>query len=179
MPTLAAACLVLCNTSIAESYEEKVQASLSAIGQPIAAIDFISLDGQPRAFNALVGKPSVVYFFASWCAPCYKTLHDIEQIRQQQKVSVTLVAIALDEDSTAVAEMIKQTGFTGETWLANSGAKPLKKRLFANAYKVLPYVVQLDSDLVLVDHSYDIKSLSQWQAVLVNGEQLSQASVGK
>ncbi|REL31716.1 TlpA family protein disulfide reductase [Thalassotalea euphylliae] len=175
--SLSAACVVFSNASVANSYEEKVQKSLAAIGQPIEAIDLASLDGQSRSFSELQGRASVIYFFASWCAPCYKTLRDIEQIRQQ-KLDVNLVVIALDDDKSAVSAMLKKTGFTGETWLANDGAKPLKTRLFANAYKVLPYVIKLDSNLVLVEHSYDIKSLAQWQEVLAAGKPLSQATLG-
>lgn len=178
MLSLPTVFLVFSSTSIAiaESYEEKIQKSLAAIGQPIAAINLTSLDGKSHSFSELQGTASVVYFFASWCAPCYKTLRDIEQVREQQTLGVKLVAIALDDDRDAVGTMLKKTGYTGETWLANEGAKSLKARMFANAYKVLPYVIKLSSNLVLVEHSYDIKSFAQWQGVLVAGKPLSQAT---
>ena len=61
---LVAVCLLFSSTSMAESYEEKVQASLKAIGQTIEPINLISLDGQHHTFNELRGSSSIIYFFA-------------------------------------------------------------------------------------------------------------------
>lgn len=159
----------------ADTYEEKIAKSKLALGQPIERIELVDLAGSVRSFDELHGQKTVLYFFASWCAPCYKSLSNIEQVSQEETTKVNLIAVALDDDLVAVKEQLAKTQFTGEVWVASSGREPLSNRLFGNFVKVLPYVIRLDENTSIIEQSYDISKKQEWQRILLSGASLKGA----
>lgn len=167
--------LILLSGNIsAQSWEQKVASSLAYIGKPIQQIEMIDSKGNDRSFDELKQQKTVIYFFASWCAPCFDSLKKIEELSANNEVKVNLIALALDNDKSAVQAMIERAGFTGAVWLATEGEKPLQERFFANGYQALPYTVVLDEELVLVEASYNVDLESQWAALLINEHSLEQ-----
>ncbi|QYK12315.1 TlpA family protein disulfide reductase [Shewanella rhizosphaerae] len=160
-------CLTFAINVHADSYDQKVNASLKDIGKQITNIELINTEGQPKTFMDLKGTTYIVYFFASWCSPCYKSLKNIEQIRITNDLSINILGVALDDDRDAVSKMLKDTGFKGEVWISKEGRVPLLNRMFGNAYKALPYVIKVDENMIIKEHSYDISSKEHWEKVLV------------
>jgi len=63
----------------------------------------------------LRGKPVIVSYWTSWCAPCKNEMQILEKVYQQyQDQGVIVVAVnAIEQDSLgAVSEMINQLGLT-------------------------------------------------------------------
>lgn len=73
-----------------------------------AAIVFLA--GSARSFDELQGKDSVLYFFASWCLPCYKSMATVQQLSEQGAFKVQFVAVALDDDEQGIRRMLDKTG---------------------------------------------------------------------
>jgi thiol-disulfide isomerase/thioredoxin len=150
--------------------------SFSSIAQePIQRIDLVDLAGTTHSFDDLEGNETVLYFFASWCAPCFETLTTLQQLSEENPFKVKLLAVALDSDTNGVVSMLNTTGFTGEVWLASEGIWALQKRYFGNERRALPYVVRLDENTNMLESGYGLDDAA-WKAVLVNGYSINAAS---
>jgi len=53
------------------------------------------LDGQPRGLNTWAGKPMIVNFWATWCAPCLREIPMLKEF-QAAHPQVQIVGIAMD-----------------------------------------------------------------------------------
>ncbi|MBA6251826.1 TlpA disulfide reductase family protein [Colwellia sp. MB3u-55] len=145
----------------------------SVVNKPIQRIDLIDLQGSRHSFDELKGNDTVIYFFASWCTPCYKSLMTLEQVTANKQLPINLLAIALDEDIDEINRMLIKIGFTGKVWIASEGKMALQKRYFGNERRAVPYVVKLDRDTNIIERSYKLNQLTQWQSVLRDGVSLN------
>ncbi|WP_440055247.1 TlpA family protein disulfide reductase [Pseudoalteromonas sp. T1lg65] len=146
------------------------------LGKPIQRIELFDLSGKNHSFDELKSQQTVIYFFASWCAPCYPTLSLLENFTHDQTTKTRLLAIALDEDIEGVQAMVEKTGFTGNLWLAKAGTSLIQQRFFGNENRVVPFILKLDADTNIIERSYKLDKLEQWQAVLIGGNSLKMAS---
>ena len=74
-------------------------------GGPLDAT-FTKLDGGQSSFAVYRGKPVVVNFFASTCAPCVQEMPDLEQLHQQLGDKVAFLGIDVQETATAAAAFL-------------------------------------------------------------------------
>ncbi|WP_016954315.1 TlpA family protein disulfide reductase [Catenovulum agarivorans] len=153
----------------AESYQD-------VLGKPIQRIELFDLSGKSHTFDELKNRETVIYFFASWCAPCYPTLSLLENFAHENDVKPRLLAIALDEDLDGIKAMVAKTGFTGTLWVAKDGTTSIQQRYFGNENRVVPFVLKLDSDTNIIERSLKLDQFQQWQAALVEGKTLKEAS---
>jgi cytochrome c biogenesis protein CcmG/thiol:disulfide interchange protein DsbE len=107
-----------------------------------------SLDGgDDRILHEYMdGKPIVVNFFASWCAPCLAEMPDFEQVHQDLGDQVTFLGLAYDDTNRAALDTVERTGVTYPTYADRGGA--------AMAYFEgigMPTTVFLDPDGTVVD----------------------------
>jgi thiol-disulfide isomerase/thioredoxin len=68
------------------------------LGKPIPEFTFTGLDGHPVTRDSLAGKVAVLYFWATWCGPCFQTLPELETVFQKYKGrgDVAFVAVSID-----------------------------------------------------------------------------------
>lgn len=78
----------------------------------IAEQSFVSLDGEEGTFEQFVGKPMVVNFWGSWCAPCIKEMPDFEAVHQELGDEVTFVGVNVQDTVEQARQMAKATGVT-------------------------------------------------------------------
>ncbi|MBW8190210.1 TlpA family protein disulfide reductase [Neiella marina] len=168
--------LLLAASSHADDYHQVAAQSLRALGQPVEHISLIDLQGSTIGFEDLRGEPAVIYFFASWCASCYKSLEQIEHIRQSGQQKIRLIAMAMEDNNPKLQRMLAKTSFKGEVWLPERGGEILLERRFANSAQSLPYVIRLTADLVLAEHSYHLAKQEHWSRALVEGDNLAAAT---
>lgn len=148
----------------------------SVVEKPIERIGLSDLKGNVRSFDELISEETIIYFFASWCNPCFKTLDRLQQLSDEKQLNIRLQAIALDEDVEGVKNMLAMTGFRGDVWLAVDGTMALQQRLFGNENRAVPYVVKLDEQTNIKERTYKMNTLDKWRAVLVGGSSLYEAS---
>ena len=89
-------------------------------------LNFITEDGRQATLADFEGKPLVVNFFASWCAPCRAEMPDIESTYQ-----------AVGGDGGKVAFIGVNADFTEEAW----------RSFVAESQVTYPTVFQPDNDI--------------------------------
>jgi len=69
-------------------------------------------DGTSGTLDDLRGKPTVVNFFASWCAPCRAELPHFETTFQEFGTEVNFLGVATNDDRANANELIDDTGIS-------------------------------------------------------------------
>ncbi|WP_337843138.1 TlpA disulfide reductase family protein [Rheinheimera sp.] len=126
-----------------------------------AAIVFLA--GSARSFDELQGKDSVLYFFASWCLPCYKSMATVQQLSEQGAFKVQFVAVALDDDEQGIRRMLDKTGFKEQLWLAAQADGLLQRRSFGNERRAVPSIVRLDRQTQIIEQAYSLQAEASWR----------------
>lgn len=62
---------------------------------PVFGRRFDDLQGQSQALSAYVGRPLVLNFWASWCAPCVREMPLLEDLHHRHP-EVTILGLAID-----------------------------------------------------------------------------------
>jgi cytochrome c biogenesis protein CcmG/thiol:disulfide interchange protein DsbE len=70
-----------------------------------------ALDGNTIDTSALRGQPLVIKFFAEYCAPCWRSLPEMERLHRAQR-EVTFVGVSEDETEEAAYRMRARLGLS-------------------------------------------------------------------
>ncbi len=124
------------------------------VGSPAPEIRLVQLEngepGRPVTLGALVGRPVVVNFWATWCNPCRQEFPAIESQYQKYKDSQQLVVVGVntqgDDGPAAVASFAAQFRATFPIWLDTDGSAEQTYRIEA-----LPTTVFIDRHGVIQD----------------------------
>ena len=99
-----------------------------------------NLDGSRENFADHLGKPLVVNFFASWCAPCVREMPDIEAVHQRYGEKVGFLGLSVRDTVEQTRDLVAQTGVTYPTGrdpagdlLAEIGGKAMPTTAFIDA----------------------------------------------
>jgi thiol-disulfide isomerase/thioredoxin len=116
-------------------------------GSQIPSATVLTLDGKKvdsRSFSNN-GKPIIINFWATWCAPCKKELSAIAEKYDdwQAKTGVKLIAISIDDarSSARVKPYVNGQGWEYEVYLDPNG--DLKRALNVNN---VPHTFLVDGD---------------------------------
>ena len=80
--------------------------------QGFAAVELSTFDGEPFRLDMLQGRPVLVNFFASWCAPCVREMPEIEAVKSEFGERVAFVGINVTDDEDDADELVADTGVT-------------------------------------------------------------------
>jgi len=84
------------------------------------AIEVSTLDGGSLPFSSLAGKPVLLNFFASWCAPCVAEMPTLEALYQEFGEEMNFVGLAFENVKSA-RKIVAETGVTYPTGLDEDG----------------------------------------------------------
>ncbi|MEM7051732.1 MAG: TlpA disulfide reductase family protein [Acidobacteriota bacterium] len=70
------------------------------VGRPLPAFSLPSLEGTPLGSTELVGQPTVLTFWATWCQPCLKEIPLLRELDADPRLR--LISVALDEGGAEV-----------------------------------------------------------------------------
>ncbi len=128
--------------------------------EPAMTLPVFSLtdtDGNLRSIDDFTGRPLLINFWATWCAPCLRELPMFEAVWQARRLdhSLQILGIAIDrlED---VLPYIKDTGVTYPNLVGQSDAMEIAGS-FGPDYVGLPFTVLVSSDRqILLMHSVEL-----------------------
>ena len=123
-------------------------ASLLAASEGDAAATFLEksypgLDGASVPLSTYAGRPLVVNFWATWCAPCVKEMPDLDELSHKY-TDMNFVGIAIDTPAN-VERFIKKVQVSYPLLVAGHGGIETMKAL-GNRKGGLPYTVIFDAD---------------------------------
>jgi cytochrome c biogenesis protein CcmG/thiol:disulfide interchange protein DsbE len=88
------------------------------IGSPMPAFELPALEGGSLSSEALLGRPVILNFWATWCQPCRKEFPVLNALHQDPGVEV--VTIALDEEGEKkVAPFVRREGLNYKVLLGD------------------------------------------------------------
>jgi thiol-disulfide isomerase/thioredoxin len=85
-------------------------------GQPAPATAFDDADGDATTLAAFQGKPALVNFWATWCAPCKKELPSLDRLAVARRDKLQVVTIAEDRADKAAAYLQQGKFAKLEAW---------------------------------------------------------------
>ena len=110
---------------------------------PFLAQSFPDLQDQDRLLSAYAGKPLVINFWATWCAPCIKEMPDLQALHERYP-DVQFVGIAVDSKSN-VQEFLQRVPVSYDILLAGPGGVR-QMRSLGNKKGGLPFTVVFGSN---------------------------------
>ncbi len=101
------------------------------------------LQGEPTLLSSFSGRPLVVNFWATWCAPCVKEMPDLDELARKYP-DTHFVGIAIDTQGN-VEKFLKKVKVSYPLLVAGHGGISQMKAL-GNRKGGLPYTVIFDAD---------------------------------
>jgi thiol-disulfide isomerase/thioredoxin len=127
----------------------------------IYAASFADSRGQAAALGRFEGRPLVLNFWATWCAPCREEMPAFSRVSTRYGPRVQFVGLAQD-DPAKVRAYAQQLGIAYPLWTGGDEVMELSRRL-GNRMKVLPFTVILDPQGRVVEQKVGAYTEAQLQ----------------
>lgn len=105
-------------------------------------VEWVDLEGTLHSSDDWRGSPTLVNFWATWCAPCRREMPYLDRLHSEGAVKVVGVAIDTPVD---VQQFLEQTPVS-YTIVVDDGPAMSLLSLLGNPAGALPHTVLLDSD---------------------------------
>src|SRR5690554_3114554 len=117
-----------------------------AEADPVSAFlasSYPDLNGGDVPLSSYAGRPLVVNFWATWCAPCVKEMPDLDALAKKYP-DMHFVGVAIDTESN-VERFLKKVQVSYPLLVAGHGGIETMKAL-GNSKGGLPYTVIFDAE---------------------------------
>jgi thiol-disulfide isomerase/thioredoxin len=145
---LAAAFTVLGAVAAVKQEAKAPAAAAAAVGTSGASLYAQSLNdlsGKPQSLAQWKGKPLLVNFWASWCAPCVQEMPELSALAAKDGGKhFNVIGIGIDSPSNLV-QFTQKTKVSYPLYVGGMGATDLARGL-GNANGGLPYTVLIGAD---------------------------------
>ena len=121
------------------------------VGQPIPSTPYTAFDGSTTSLAAHAGKPMVVNFWASSCAPCIEEMPAFEAVHQDLGDDVTFVGLAVTDGETPARALAERTGVSYDL-----GFDPLGQIIIGSGGVVLPTTVFVAADGTILETHHKV-----------------------
>jgi thiol-disulfide isomerase/thioredoxin len=131
-------------------------------------MQFEQPDGGQLALGALRGRPLLLNFWATWCAPCVRELPLLDRFHREQPAGGWRVAGLAVDTLAPVQEFLAQHKVTFPIGLAGAVGIDLARRL-GNTSGALPFTAVFDSRGSPIEHKLgvvDPGDLQRWVAAM-------------
>lgn len=119
----------------------------AGVGDPRPGFRLDELDGEPVEAARFDGRPLLVNFWATWCAPCRREMPVLQEASERHGESLSVVGIAMD-DPGPVRDFVADVG-VDYTILVGRDAVLEVQRDWGNASGALPYTVLVDAEGII------------------------------
>ncbi len=85
---------------------------IPVVGRTLPSFDLRLLGGGEVTADELLGKPTFINFWASWCGPCQMEMPFIEEIYQKEKAKLNILGINMQEPEIVADEFVRTNGYT-------------------------------------------------------------------
>jgi thiol-disulfide isomerase/thioredoxin len=109
---------------------------------PVFGRSFDDLQGAAQALSGYVGRPLVMNFWASWCAPCVREMPLLESLHHQHP-DLTVLGLAIDTRAN-VLRFLDKVPVSYPVLLTGTQGIPLMREL-GNKGGGLPFTVLYDA----------------------------------
>ena len=92
-----------------------------AIGSPVQDFELPILTGGSQRLSALKGKPVVINFWASWCAPCKEEMPLLDRLSQNHSGDLAVLGVNYAETPEVVQEFVQESGISFPILLDETG----------------------------------------------------------
>jgi thiol-disulfide isomerase/thioredoxin len=116
-------------------------------GDPLPDMELDRHDGGVLQLGESDGRPMVINFFASWCAPCVAEMPRFEEVHEDLGDEVRFLGVASTDERPSELELIESTGVTYETV-----RDPLGDVMAALGVLGLPATIFVDGDGRIADY---------------------------
>lgn len=99
-------------TQAPTSAGDEERAPQPAVNHPAPDFDLVTLDGDRISLAALQGKPMVINFWATWCAPCRAEMPMLQSTWERYADTVVIIGVDVDEDPAVVKAFVDELGLT-------------------------------------------------------------------
>ena len=130
--------------------------------QPLWAQRFGRLDGSWLALQSLRGRPLLLNFWATWCAPCVAEMPELDRLAQEWQGSATVLGIAIDQEP-AVRRFLGSKPVSFPIVLGGSEGLALARAL-GNDAGGLPFSLLISADGRLLGRKLGASSREDLQA---------------
>lgn len=117
----------------------------SMAGDPVPSMKFKSVDGAVKPIESFRGKPMLIDFWATWCAPCIASMPHLAELYELGKSKgLVLISVDQDEDSTKATDFLAKHGYGWPNFHDGDGA--IASLMPSNG---IPHVVLVNSQGVI------------------------------
>jgi thiol-disulfide isomerase/thioredoxin len=133
-------------------------------GKPAPAFTLATLDGKKVSLSDYKGRPVLVNFWATWCAPCKVEMPWFEEFNKQYAAQgFVILGLADDVDSgkDAIAKVAQKTGVTYPILLTDG---KVQKSYSPAGMDYLPMSFYVDRNGVIVEETAGLGSKDEIEA---------------
>jgi len=114
------------------------------LGEKLPEFGFSRCDGEELTTTDLEGRPLLINFWATWCAPCLKELPQLNELAEEAGDSLAVVGVSLDQDPAQLQKFLKQAKLNFDvTWDGGGIARDL-------GIRAVPLTLAIDAEGNLV-----------------------------